>query len=304
MIIAFIGDNAPVREQAAKEFVSGFTNIHGNVAVDRFIGEEVEASALNDALSTMPFLSPRRMVVVRDLSANKTLAEDFEKIAKSIAVTTDFVLIEGHIDNRSRYLKSLMQVADVREFANLDGEALINWVVDFVRSLGGKISQRSAEFLVDRIGTNHQLLSTELKKLVLYDPTVTTETIQLLTAYSPKSSVFAMLDAALAGDVSKALKLYAEQRSQGMEPQAILGMITWQLHILSLVKTAGDMKPSEIAKTTKLNPFVVRKNQSNVNRITLGKLASLLERAINTDRQMKSSPVNPDDAVQTLIMAF
>lgn len=304
MIVAFIGDNAPAREKAAKEFIAAFSNIHGSAAMDKFIGEDLDLITFNDSISTAPFLSSKRMVVVRGLSANKLLAENFESLANKVSDTTDLVIIEGHLDSRSKFLKILDKLADIRSFSNLEGIDLIDWMIEYVKSLGGEISANSAGILIDRVGTNHQLLANELEKLVLYNPKITVEIIKTLTIYSPKSSVFAMLDAALAGNVSESLKLYAEQRTQGMEPQAILGMITWQLHILALVKSAGDMPTKDIISATKLNPFVVRKNQAKLNQMPRDKLIKLFEHAIEVDDQIKSSSVNPDTAVQSLIMSF
>jgi DNA polymerase-3 subunit delta len=304
MIVAFVGDNGQAREQAAKEFIAGFAGVHGATAIDRLEGEALEMERLIDAVSTLPFLSPRRLVVVRDLSLNKTLADNLEHIVDNTADTTDLVIIESHIDGRSKYLSNLKKIADTREFEHLEGDALIKWIVEQVMLLGGQINYETAQALVDRAGTNHQLLANELQKLILYNPKITTLSIQLLTTYNPQSSIFTMLDAAFAGNMTEALKLYTEQRAQGMEPQAILGMITWQLHALSIVKTAGSWPVQEIANKSKLSPFVVRKNLANARKITEKKLISLFELAIKIDKQMKTTAVSPDDAVQALIMAF
>lgn len=304
MIVAFIGDNGHAREQAASEYILGFTNVHGAMAVDKLIGEEADFRALNDAVSTVPFLSPRRLVVVRDLGANKLLAEQLQTLVDAVADTTDLVIIESHIDGRSKYLTNLKKYAEVRQFAHLDGDALVAWVIEQTNVLGGKISRQVAQQLVDRVGSNQQLIDNELAKLVLYNPKITQESVNELTAYTPQSSIFAMLDAAFSGKMADALKLYSEQRTQGMEPQAILGMITWQLHALTLVKAAGNMPAQDIASRAKLSPFVVRKNQANARNISDQKLIKLLERAIQTDKAVKSTAINIDDAIQTLIISF
>ena len=98
MITAFIGDNDPMREQAAKEHIASFVGIYGQTAVERLSGEDIEPVGLKDAVSTLSFLAPKRLVVIRNLSVNKSLAEDIENIAKDIADSTDLVLIENHID--------------------------------------------------------------------------------------------------------------------------------------------------------------------------------------------------------------
>jgi DNA polymerase-3 subunit delta len=304
MIVAFIGDNGHSKEQAAKEFTASFNDLHGAVAIDKLAGEDINLAALTEAISTLPFLSARRLVVVRDLGANKELADSIVAIAASVADTTDLVIVESHLDSRSKYLDNLKKVAEIREFTHLQGEELVNWVIEQTRKLGGQIDRRLAAALIDRLGVNHQLLASELTKLILYQPQITAETIQQLTARSPQSSVFAMLDAAFNGDVAQALALYREQRALGMEPAAILGMIVWQLHILNIIKAAGAMSPNQIATEAKLSPFVVRKNLNAARRISSQKLTHLLNLTIETDKLLKQTSANDDDALQALIMAF
>jgi DNA polymerase-3 subunit delta len=304
MVISFIGDNGHAREQAAKEFTAGFVNLHGAVAVDKLAGEDIDIAVLTEAVSTVPFLSARRLVVVRDLGGNKDLAENIEAICKNVADTTDLIIVESHLDNRSKYLTNLKKVTEVREFTHLQGEELVAWVVEQAQKLKGQITRSVAIALIDRVGVNHQLLMNELAKLILFEPQITPETISQLTVRSPQSSVFAMLDAAFGGDTAKALKLYSEQRALGMEPIAILGMIVWQLHILNIVKSAGPINPNEIASEAKLSSFVVRKNLGTARRISSQKLEHLLDLTIETDKMLKQTSANDDDALQALIMAF
>lgn len=304
MIVAFIGDNGHAREQAAKEFVDSFIGLHGAVAVDKLAGEDIDIADLTEAVSTVPFLSARRLVVVRGLGSNKGLADSIDTICKNVADTTDLIIIENHIDNRSKYLTNLKKLAEVREFTHLQGDELVAWVVEQAQKLKGQINRSLAMALIDRVGVNHQLLINELTKLILFQPQITLDTINQLTVRSPQSSVFAMLDAAFGGDTAKALKLYGEQRALGMEPIAILGMIVWQLHILNIVKAAGSIPPAEIAGEAKLSPFVVRKNLGTARRINSQKLEHLLNLTIETDKMLKQTSANDDDVLQSLIMAF
>lgn len=304
MVIAFIGDNSHSREQAAKEFIASFSGMHGAVAIDKFAGEDINTATLKEAVSTLPFLSARRLVIVRDLGSNKDLAENFESICQSVADSTDLVIVESRLDSRSKYQNILKKEAEVREFAHMQGQELVDWIIEQVKKLGGQIGRNEANILIERVGVNHQLLINELTKLILYKPQITLETIKLLTVRSPQSSIFAMLDAAFDGKTPKALQLYAEQRALGMEPAAILAMIIWQLHILNIVKAAGTMPANDIASKAKISPFVVRKNQSIAKNISNQKLEQLLDLTIKTDKMLKRTSVNADDALQALIMAF
>lgn len=304
MITAFIGDNDPLREQAVKEYIAGFVGIYGPMAVEKYFGEEIEAGNLKDALSTLPFLSSKRLVVVRNLSLNKNLAEDINNIANYVTDNTDLILIEKHIDSRSKFLSKLKKIAEVKEFAHLEGSDLTAWIVKQAERHKAQISFKDAVFLIDRIGTNHQLLDNELKKLAIYNNKITSESIKELTTYSPKSSVFAMLDAAFSGDIARALILYKEQRIQGAEPKKIIGMIIWQLHILSVVKMAKDLPPNSIADQSKISPYVIRKTIPSAKRITEKKLVDILDQAIKIDLKIKTTKINPDEAVQALLLSF
>lgn len=303
MIISFIGDNAYAREKAAKEFIDGFVGAHGAHSVDRFIATDIEPNTLSGAVTTSPFLSQRRLIIIRDVSANKVLAEKFEDILQQTADTSDLVIIESHVDGRSKYLQILRKMTDCREFAHLDVQELSAWAVEYAASQQGALTRQDAQYLVERVGTNQQLVGQEIDKLLLYNPEITKSSIDVLTEYTPQSSIFAMLEAAFAGDIKNALKLYEEQRAQGMEPQAILGMIAWQLHILVLVKTGQDKDPAEIASAAKLNPFVVRKSLAVTRRMSFADLSDLLELATNTDYKLKTSKMNADAAVSALLLA-
>jgi len=304
MIIGFVGDNGPAREQALKKYIGEFTAVHGSSAIVRMSGDNIDLNDLADNLATAPFLSTKRMFIVRDLGLNKTASENFSKLIDNMAESTVLVVVESHIDSRSKYLKELKKQAEVREFVHLEGEDLLRWVIDQAKESGGSISYEDARYLIDRVGTNHQLLANEVAKLILYSPQIYQESIDLLTSYMPQSSVFAMLDAIFAGKIDRAIKLYAEQRTMGMEPQAILGMIGWQLNAMAIVKSADNMAVQQIANESRLNPFVVRKNLSLVKYINRARLLKMIDNVLKADRLLKTSSANADDVLQTLIMTL
>src|SRR5690606_21428745 len=112
---------------------------------------------------------------------------------------------------------------------------------------GGSLSVADARYLVSRVGQNQLQLSSELQKLLDYQPAVNRQTIDLLTEPTPQSSIFDLLAAAFDGQAKRVLQLYHEQRQQKVEPLNILALAAWQLHILALIKTAGERSPQQIA---------------------------------------------------------
>ena len=98
------------------------------------------------------------------------------------------------------------------------------------------------------------------------------------------------------------MQLYKEQRELKVEPQAIIAMVAWQLHILAVVKTAGTKPADEVAKAAKLNPFVVRKTQVLAKKITVPQLKQLVSDLLQLDMRLKRTATDADDAVQLYLI--
>jgi DNA polymerase III delta subunit len=79
-------------------------------------------------------------------------------------------------------------------------------------------------------------------------------------------------------------------------------MLGWQLHIVAVVKMAGDRDPTLIAKEAKLNPFVVRKTSAVTRSLSVLALKKLVSAALNLDIRLKSSAIDADEAARLFIL--
>jgi DNA polymerase-3 subunit delta len=304
MIVTLTGENSFGLEAGLQRLTGAFVDEYGDLALERLDGQEAGFERLRESLAGLPFLAARKMVVLRAPSANKQFVEGFEQLFTGIPDTTDVVVIEPKLDKRLGYYKFLKKGTDFREFPELDQPGLVRYLVETTKAAGGSLSPGDARYLVERAGANQQLLSNELKKLLLYDPNITRRTIDLLTEPTPQSTVFQLLEAAFAGHTKTALKLYAEQRAQKVEPPQIIAMLVWQLHILAVIKTAGDRSADEIAGQARLNPFVVRKSQSIARGLSLPELKQLIADLLKIDVGSKRTPIDPDEALQHYILSI
>lgn len=303
MTYLFYGENVQERDRAIKQLLQEFVAVNGDMAVDSIDADTAELTDIIDAVTTVPFLSPKRLVVVRYLSANSEVTARIEDVLDRTADSTDVLFVESRLDARSVYTKTLKKrITTITHFESIEGPALVGWVVQEATVIGATISQAVAQQLIDRVGHNQQLLHNELQKLSLISPTITAQLVNSMTHYSPASSVFAMLEAVLKGNIQSASTLYHEQRIQGMEPQAVLGMIAWQLHILAIIVAAQGLSAEEIAKKAKLNPFVVRKNLGIAQRLTKQKVVSLFDAAIESDLRIKTGKSKPDPEIHVLLL--
>jgi DNA polymerase III subunit delta len=302
MITTLNGENSFGLQRRARHIVDAFVAEHGDLALERLDGQEASVERIGEALRSLPFLSPKKLVVLREPGSNKQFAEQIEQLLQEVPDTTEVLIIEPKLDKRLSYYKFLKKHTQFEEFAQLDQNGLARWLVDAAKEQGGSLAANDARYMVERVGANQQLLAQELEKLLLFSATIKRQSIDLLTEATPQSTIFQLLEAAFAGKSKQALALYREQRALKVEPQQIIAMLAWQLHVLALLKTAGDRPVETIAKEAKLNPFVVRKSQGIARQLSMSELNRLVTDLLLIDRQMKSTSLDPDEALQHYLL--
>ena len=304
MIITLTGENAFGLQRELSRLVDEFVAEHSDLALERVDGEEVEFARLQEALTSLPFLASKKMVVLRKPSANKQFPEEAEKLLSDVPETTEVIIVEPKLDKRLSYYKFLKKSTDFQEYKELDVYGMAQWLAGEAKTQGGSLNVRDSQYLVERVGLNQQLLGNELEKLVLYNPAVTRETIDLLTEATPQSTIFQLLEAAFGGNAKKTLELYQEQRVLKVETPQIIAMLAWQLHVLALIKTAGDRSADTIAAEAKLSPFVVRKSQGIARNLSSTELKTLVKDLLTIDARTKRENLDADEALQNYLLGI
>ncbi len=296
------GTNDFARTAELKKLVAAFVAEHGDFALERVDGDDADVARMRESISSMPFLTPRKMVVLRGPGKQKAWGEQIADALKGTSDSTDLIIVEPKLDKRLTYYKTLKKETDFREFNDLDANGLARWASDYAKIQGGALNANDARLLVDRVGLGQQLLQQEIDKLLAYDKQISKQSIELLTERTPQSTVFELLDAAFAGRTQQAMGLYREQRALRVEPQAIIAMLAWQLHVLALIKTAGTRTADDIAREAKLNPYVVRKSQGLVRGLPLEALKAQIARLLKLDIDLKTKSIDADEALQLYLL--
>lgn len=262
MIVVLTGANTFLLNNSLRHIVSEFTEKSGD-SIERFDAQELSSvDGILDAVRSISFLEPKKLVIVRDFAQNKDVVLKIEELINHTADSTELVLVDQKLDRRTSMYKFLKKECDVRSFDVLQPYELEKWFASQANEIGADITTQNIRFIIDRTGPNQQLLYNELEKLTLHTKAITKEVIEMLVEPTPQSVVFEMLEALFSGAARKAHELYIDQRAQGEEPQKLLAMITWQLQQLTLAVfspskttaslTALGMSPYSAQKILKL----------------------------------------------------
>ncbi|MEI6751233.1 MAG: DNA polymerase III subunit delta [Candidatus Saccharibacteria bacterium] len=304
MITTLAGNNRYLLASELEKRTMDFVDLYGEFSLEKVDGEEASYEQLQGSAESHPFLSEKKLVILRSPSANKQFVENFDKWLERVADTSEVIILEPKIDKRLGYFKQLKKHTELVMCDDLNDMQLPSWLVGLAKDKKANLSLSDARYLIERVGSNQMLLQNELEKLILYNQDVTRSSIELLTSHLPQSTVFNLLDAAFGGNTKKALEIYEEQRAQKVEPLMIMGMIAWQLHVVALVKTATDKTPNDIAVEAKINPFVVQKSQAIARRLTLSQLRNIIKTTAELDTRLKTTTMNSDEALCQLLISF
>jgi DNA polymerase-3 subunit delta len=304
MIVTLTGNNFYLLKRRLDELVDKFVAEHGELALQKIDAEEAEPAAVLEAIQSLPFLASRKLVLLRSLGANKAASGQIEQIISSAGDSTDIIFLEASPDKRTSYFKVLKSQTQLEEFGEMDPRSLAQWLADEAKNQGGELSFSDANYWVERVGPSQEQLANELQKLLTYDPKISRTNIDLLSVKTPQSKVFDLLDAAFGGNKKRALELYAEQRAQKVEPQAIMALIAWQLELIALAAYGKGKDANQIAKDAGVSPYPVIKAQRLAAKMDRQKLKDMVNSALKIDEKSKTTALDLDEALKTYIVTL
>lgn len=304
MVVTLTGANLFAIREALEGIIAPFTVEHGDIAIERLDGEQTDIVRIRASLQSPPFLSARKMVVIRNAGTNKQFVESAATLLGDMPATTDLIMVEPKLDKRSVHYKYLKQATEFHDLEELNAASLARWVNETVSAQGGTITASDAQLLIGRVGDSQQLLLHAIEKLTLYSSHIDRQSIELLTDQTPQGQVFQLLEAAFGGQRQQAIRLYQEQREQKVDPLQIIAMLTWQLRVLALIQSAGNRPADVIATQAKLSPFVVHKSYGLARTLSRGRLRQLVSGLLALDVRAKREPVDLDEALQNYLLTL
>ena len=113
MITTLAGENSFGLQRELRQIVDTFVAEQGDLGLERLDGQEVSLDRISEALTSLPFLANKKLVVLRAPSANKQFTEQAEQMLSDIPETTDVIIVEPKLDKRLSYYKFLKKATEL-----------------------------------------------------------------------------------------------------------------------------------------------------------------------------------------------
>lgn len=274
------------------------------------------AQEIIEACETLPMMSDRRLVVVRDsalLAAGRSRDEAGES-ERLIAYLPDIpetcclvFFIEGPVDGRKRLTVALKKQAEVVEFAPLGDAELTKWILGRFQKAGKRATSQLAGQLAFTAGRDLTMLAGEIEKLVATLGTredLSREDIEQVTTRTMECTIFQLVDAIVARKEPQAFSLYQYMLERGESRLGILAMLLRQMRLLFYIRRlqAEGVPRDQQMKQLGIPGFAYNRALDQLRGFSGEQLADGTRLCLETEYAVKSGRLREEFALDRAIL--
>jgi DNA polymerase III subunit delta len=315
------GEDDLARDEAVKKMRASMgDSAEADLNITEFDGEQSSVPQVINSVRSYPFLSDRRLVLVKDMlthlsrkGAGETGKQALERLVTECAELPDYsrlVFIERNSlkpDHKLVKLASQHERGYIREFA-LPKDST-NWILSRAKKeYQVEIEMNAAAALSSVTGNDLRRIDNELFKLVAYTEgkrPITEQDVALLTPYVAEANVFEMVDALANQNGKLALKIIHSALDQDPRDDGfgMFSLIVRQFRNLLLTREHLDKRgnPKDIASVVGVPPFVGDKLAKQSRAFTSEQLQTIYMRLQQYDQDMKTGVIAPKLALDLLV---
>ena len=288
MITLLTGENGFEISRTLRKTAEGFSG-----RAEKIDGSELELKQLPDLLMGGTLFAEKRLVIIKNLSENKALWNDFSAWLSRVSSDVQLVLVEPKLDKRTKTYKDLQKAADVHEFkvwTERDGLTAEKWVMSEAEQLGFTLESKNTRFLVARVGVDQWALFHALEKLAVLE-SISPEVIEEVIEANPVENVFNLFEMALKGDALKVKKM-CDNLALSDDPYRLFGLMSGQAFQLAALSVSE--KPSaDVAKDFGAHPFALSKLAPYAKKLGRAGTRKVIAAFVEADAGMKTSMADP-----------
>jgi DNA polymerase-3 subunit delta len=272
---------------------------------------EVSASEVFDELRTLPFLTEKRVVLVK--GADKFISENRELLEKYFdnpCPSGILILTVSSWPERTKLAKKLQTVGKLLSITQPKRWQLPRRLVQYADDAHGKgLSKAAAELLIELAGDELVQLYGEVDKLALFaqsEKSITEQHIESLIGHNRIFSTFAVIDAVIAGDITQAIyrlrSMFAEDKTA---EYTVVGAFAFHFRRMFNAKVLLEKGVSYDKIANMLNIWGNRDGFfTQIRKMSLKKIGDILKQLAATDYAIKKGQVKAEAAAEQLVLGL
>jgi len=270
---------------------------------------EVPVSQVLDELRTLPFLTERRVVLVKN--ADKFVSENRELLEKYFdnpCPTSILILTVTSWPGQTKLAKKLPEAGKLLSMTQPNPWQLPPRLIKYASDAHDKsLTKTAAELLIELTGDNLSQLYSEIDKLALFvntEKAITAQHVESLIGHNRIFGVFAVIDAVIAGNVAQVVdrlrSMFADNKSA---EYAVVGAFAFHFRRMFNAKALlkKGIHPAEIASRLRIwgnkDAFFAQ-----LRKMSLKQIGAILQQLAATDYAIKTGRTKAEVAVEQLVL--
>ncbi len=263
-------------------------------------------------LDTYSFLTPKKLIVSRSsnfLNSEKLEEKTEKHLFKYLSNPNEdhiLLIITDKLDERKKVVKEVKKQTKLLS-AEVNQKDLIKEKLNDY-----KIDNKASELLLEYCHNDIGKLIQECEKLELYKldtKEINEDDIRRIVVKKINDDddyIFELMTNIISKNKAKALKIYADLKTLGVEPLAIIGLMANQFHFLLQVAILDEKnyRQDEIASTLKAHPYRVKISLGNIRNYPKENLIQSIKSLATIDLNVKKGTTQIDYAIENFIVSL
>jgi len=301
------GEEDYLRKQYRDKLKAALTAPDDTMNYHYYEGKDINVGEIIDLAETMPFFADRRVIILENSGLCKSGGDALAEYLKQPAESVVIILVESQIDKRSRLFKTVKDKGRACEFVPQNEQTLKKWIASLAKQDNRKISEQTAEFFLEKTGTDMANIRTEWEKLICYTmgkEIIEKEDVDVICTQRVSNRIFDMVAAIAEKRQQEALDMYHDLLTLKEPPMGILALISRQFNLMLQVKELQQkgMGGRQIADKVGLAPFIVQKYERQASRFKMKELREALNACVEADEAVKMGRLNDVLSIELLII--
>lgn len=301
------GEEDYLRKQYRDKLKEALVSPDDTMNYHYYEGKDINVGEIIDLAETMPFLADKRVIILENSGLCKSGGDMLAEYLKQPAESVVIILVETQTDKRSRLFKVIKEQGRACEFVAQNEQTLKRWIASLAKQDGKRISEATAEFFLEKTGTDMANIRTEWEKLVCFamdKEIIEPADIEAVCTQRVSNRIFDMVAAIAEKRQKEALDMYHDLLTLKEPPMGILALIARQFNLMLQVKELQQkgMGGRQIADKVGLAPFIVQKYERQASRFKMRELKDALSACVEADEAVKLGRLNDVLSIELLII--
>ncbi|HEX9750317.1 MAG TPA: DNA polymerase III subunit delta [candidate division Zixibacteria bacterium] len=279
----------------------------GDCSLSIQYGRQLDPDRLAQLIDSLPMFATLQLVIIHDVDKIPLLRQ--QAVLDALRRQSDGVkalLTGAKLDRRLTFTKELVRLVPTEEFPSIYDNHLPGWAKRIASDLGTSLSPAAAEHLALLHGTDLFEMRQTIERALLYSGAgqrrLSEQEITAVVAGDGEHTVFELADAVGSDDLTRALQTLQSLYTQGdVSVYVTAALFGHYQRVLLLTPFGAGVADAQIAQSTGLRPFIIRKLRPQAVRIDAERAADALEAICETDWSIKTSTIPGRTAVELLM---